>query len=78
MADTGSPAKRQEADLGNQEPRDTKVSFLALARPSAPGHKPSFPTRSQVLQRSTYERQVSGAKSEAFVGSTRPRPDIRQ
>jgi len=28
-------------DLGNQEPRDTKVSFLALARLSAPGHKES-------------------------------------
>jgi len=38
MADTGSPAKRQQADLGGQGPRDTKVSFLTLAWLSAPGH----------------------------------------
>ena len=40
MADTGSPAKRQQADLGGQGPRDTKVSFLALARLSALGSRP--------------------------------------
>ena len=30
---------RLMGDLGNQEPRDTKVSFLALARLSAPGQE---------------------------------------
>lgn len=39
MADTGSPAMRHQADLGRQGPRDTKVSFLALARLSVPSQK---------------------------------------
>lgn len=42
------------------------------SRRPAIGHNRSFPTRSQVLLTSTFERQVSGDESEAFVGSTRP------
>lgn len=41
LADTGSSAKRQQADLGGQGPRNTTVSFLAQARLSAPGHERS-------------------------------------
>jgi len=43
------------------------------------GQERSFPTRSQVLSRSTCERQVSGDESEAFVGSSRqqqPKPAV--
>lgn len=61
MADTGSPAKRQQADLGGQGPRDTKVSFLTLARLSAPGQKLAVVTGS--LQAA---RQVV-AEPEAFT-----------
>ena len=40
LADTGAPARCQRAGRGGQGPRDTKISFLTLARFSAPGHKP--------------------------------------
>jgi hypothetical protein len=41
-------------------------------RASQFGHKPSFPTRSKILSRTTYEWQVSGEKTEPLFGSTRP------
>ena len=43
---------------------------------TAPGHKPSFPTRSNILSRSTYEWQVSGEKTEPHFGSTRPKAGV--
>ena len=55
----------------------SKVASISPTWAPATGHNRSFPTRSQVLARSIYERQVSGAKSEAFVGSTRPLPYIQ-
>ena len=42
MADTGPSATRQRADLSGQGPRDTKVSFMTLARLSAPRHQATF------------------------------------
>ena len=49
-----------------------KVSCQRRPGTHTAGHNRYFPTRSQFLSTSTYERQVSGDESEAFVGSTRP------
>jgi hypothetical protein len=46
---------------------------IMLTRREAAGHKPSFTARSKFLSRSTCEWQVSGAESEPYSGSIRPR-----
>lgn len=45
---------------------------------AGPGHKPSFPTRPEILPRRAYERQVSGGQFEPLFGPTRPSAAVRE
>ena len=71
LAGTGSPARRQQADLGGQGPRDTKVSFLTLARLSAPGQQPTLPT--SCYRAVSFIASLPNAGATEF-SSTMPRP----